>query len=267
MAFAPARCDVCRLLVLLDCMAELVVFVAYLWTYETQRQLMISDTLFAVPHYAILLTVFMMVRMMFGVLYVATRRVSDLTVARSEHEDRTLLHRRDHGDWSHPPKDEQDVRNLFAWAHSGAYAGFLMTGFGWVWLCRFRQDPDHVAGVFVFAAGSILSSLCLVQLARMTEARQDRAHSLIDAAVLVTGGLLAISFMFMYFTSSPVTWIVEHVAYALHLVFWGVFFSFHWHVHHLLGDQRGACEMVAVMQCQPLLPPVRLTMPQTAGGI
>jgi hypothetical protein len=45
----PRHHDVCRWLVLLDCVAELVTFVAFLLAYETQRQFMVSDTLFALP--------------------------------------------------------------------------------------------------------------------------------------------------------------------------------------------------------------------------
>jgi hypothetical protein len=241
----PRHHDVCRWLVLLDCVAELVTFVAFLLAYETQRQFMVSDTLFALPAYAIALTVFLMVRLMFGVLYVATRRLSDKQRA------------------------DRDALSKFAWAHAAAYAGFLMAAFGWVWLCRHREDPDHVAGVFVFAGGSVLGSLALVMLASLTEhGSMHVIHTRIAFGVLAAGGGLAAAFMAMYFTRSPVTWIVEHVAYALHLAFWAVFFTYHWHVQHVLGDEQTGYELGDVpQQCQPLLHPVRPVYPQLAVPI
>jgi len=236
-----ARPDVCRWLVLLDCLAELVAFVVFLFAYETQGQLMISDTLFSLHAYAIVLTVFLMVRIMFGVLYVASRRFADLD-------------RRGEG-----------VRERFAGTHAAAYAGFLMTGFGWVWLCRYREDPDHIAGVFVFASGCVLSSLALVMLARYTERGQAHVQNHLYVGVLLAGAALAVAFMVMYFQHSQVTWAVEHAAYALHLAFWGVFFAHHWHVRHVLGDEHGACELGTLPQCQPLLPVCHI-QPQLSQG-
>ena len=236
-----ARPDVCRWLVLLDCLAELVAFVVFLFAYETQSQLMISDTLFSLPPYAIVLTVFLMVRIMFGVLYVASRRFADLE------------------------RRGEDMRVRFAWAHAAAYAGFLVTGIGWVWLCRYREDPAHTTGVGGFVVGCVVSALALLWLAAFTERGLQHVHTRLTVAVLLAGGALAVAFVAMYFTNHRATWAVEHAAYALHLVFWGVFFSFHWHVRHVLGEEHVVFELGGVPQCQPLLPVYHVT-PQLSPG-
>lgn len=242
----PRHChadDVCRWLVLLDCFAELVTFLVFLASYEARDQLMISDALFASGPYAVTLTVFLFVRLVFGVMYVFSRHYSSLA-------------RGDHG-----------TRQWFMWAHLVAYAGFALSAFGWVWLCRYRQDPDHTAGVIVFSFGTVCYSLCLVLMARLTEYNHMKPRSTTALAVLVVGGVTAVVFAGLYIAKSPSTWAVEHAAYALHLVFWGVFFSYHWHVQHVLGEEQRASEFGMVQQCQPLLFTVRPVMPQIAVPI
>jgi len=223
--------DPCRVLVLLDCAVELAVFLAFFLVYALPRGSMISETLFALPVYSAVLTAFLLFRLMFGVLFLYGHRM----VRAPEGCESYLTH-----------------------SKGIVWSGFLLALAGWVWLCWHRDDPNHLAGVAVFAAGSLAYSLALIQVARLTERHRwlDRLHTALEYAVLGVALSLAVAFAVMWWQGIQQTFIVEHAAYVASVGFWMTFFSFHWlEPRKQEGEPYGEVfEMGPVPQCQPLLP-------------
>lgn len=222
--------DPCRVLLLLDCAAELVIFMAFFVAYAIPRGHMISDTLFAQPVYAAAMTMFIAFRILFGVLYLFGHRLVRVP------EDRKT--------W---------LRN----SRLAAWVGFGLTLAGWVWLCWHRDDANHLVGVAVFALGSLMYSLALIQVARLVarDRRLEAVHSALEyTAVGITVGL-GLAFSVMWWQGLQQTFIVEHVAYVAQVGVWMVFFSFHWVEPPREGDEpyTEQYEMASVPQCQPLL--------------
>jgi len=218
--------DPCRLLILLDCAAELVVFACFFWAYEVPRQNMISDTLFALPEYTIVLTMFLAFRVLFGAMYLYTRWRAE---AHAE--------------------DGARLRNSIV----ATSVGFALALFGWAWLCAHTDDPNHLSGVGFFAAGSFVYSLGLVRVARLSDAhlRLDTLYFALDRALILVTVALACTFVGMWTAGQSATYIVEHVTYAADLVFWMAFFYFHWVGP---GNRLPRATFHLPQQCQPLLP-------------
>jgi hypothetical protein len=217
--------DPCQGLMLAECALELLVFAGFYGTYEASRHNMISDTLFALVEYTAVLTLFLAFRLMFGALD---------------------LYRRWRG------CQGPDVHRAIL----AAMAGFALTLLGWAWLCVHHEGPNHLSGVGVFAAGTLLYSIGLVRVARLTDhhLRLDTLYFALDLALLGLTAGLGVGFACMWFQDMAATYIVEHAAYAANLVFWMVFFTFHW-VGPLPGQEQ--CRTFHMpAQCQPLLPVV-----------
>jgi hypothetical protein len=222
--------DPCRVLLLVDCVVELAVFMAFFAAYALPRGNMISDTLFTLPVYNVTLTAFLVFRILFGVLFLFGRRL----VRPPEHLQARLRR-----------------------SKQAAWAGFAVTLAGWVWLCWHRDDANHLTGVAVFALGSLTYSLALIRVARLTEGHRllDAVHMVLEYALIGATASLALTFTVMWALEMPQTFIVEHVAYTLNVAFWLAFFTFHWLEPPRQDPEPGSemYEMGPVPQCQPLL--------------
>jgi hypothetical protein len=149
-------------------------------------------------------------------------------------------------------------------------------------LCRgyliVHQDSfNHFMGVAIFCAGSVLYSVAILFLARHTHVHLRDVHNALLAFLLVTTCALVVAFAITWHDEenrgvhtpnggSPNAYIIEHVAYITHVLFFGVFFLFHspdpYKEPRVFSSATQDEEMVFLGDlqdvCRPLVPPIAI---------
>jgi hypothetical protein len=102
-----------------------------------------------------------------------------------------------------------------------------------------KVNEEHFKGVFLFCLGSAMYSIALLRLAGMTHGHLEQIHTALEAFLLASSALLLLAFIGLWITeetsgkhdgegdNTQSAYIVEHMAYMTHLLFYGTFFSFH----------------------------------------
>ena len=104
-----------------------------------------------------------------------------------------------------------------------------------------HDTTRHFTGVGFFCLGSFVYSLVFVRLAATTEERLEMVHAIMEAFLLMSVAALVVSFVSLWAEeerdgkhdrgsgNSQVqnAYIVEHVAYIVHVLFYACFFLYH----------------------------------------
>lgn len=154
-----------------------------------------------------------------------------------------------------------------------AYACVSCRGY----LITHQDNFNHFTGVALFCAGSALYSLAILSLARHTHEHLHAVHNALLAFLLVTTCILVVAFAITWqdeenrglHTSnggSPNAYIVEHVAYITHVLFYGAFFLFHSPDPYKqprgfsTGTQEDEMLFLSDLPdvCRPLVPPIAI---------
>ena len=130
----------------------------------------------------------------------------------------------------------------------------------------------------LFCAGSALYSLAILSLARHTHEHLREVHNALLVFLLVTTCGLVVAFVITWQDEerkglhtreggSPTAYIIEHVAYITHVLFYGAFFLFHSpdpykEERKFSLATREEEEMLFLSDlpdaCRPLVPPIAL---------
>ncbi len=107
-------------------------------------------------------------------------------------------------------------------------------------LAWYQDNMRHFAGVGVFCAGSFVYSVAFIRLAATNPYDgHESVRTVLEAFLLCSGGVLVITFMALWMeeedsgmhsghdTRTQHAYIVEHMAYLVHLLFYTVFFLYH----------------------------------------
>ena len=154
-----------------------------------------------------------------------------------------------------------------------AYACVSCRGY----LITHKDSFNHFTGVTLFCVGSALYSLAILALARHTHEHLHAVHNALLVFLLVTTCILVVAFAITWqdeensgvHTSnggSPNAYIVEHVAYITHVLFYGAFFLFHSPdpykkpIPFSSGTQEDEMLFLSDLPdvCRPLVPPISL---------
>ena len=111
-----------------------------------------------------------------------------------------------------------------------------------LYLVLHKDNTEHFKGVFVFCLGSAVYSIALLRLAAMTHKHLEHIHTALEVFLLASSALLLLAFVGLWIMeetsgkhksppdggdNTQSAYIVEHMAYMTHLLFYGTFFSFH----------------------------------------
>lgn len=146
-----------------------------------------------------------------------------------------------------------------------------------LWLVRHQDSFNHFLGVTLFCVGSALYSLGIVFLARHTHEHLRDVHNALLAFLLVTTCALVVAFAITWQDEenrglhtrsggSPNAYILEHVAYITHVLFYGAFFLFHspdpYKSPRVSSSATSEEEMLFLGDlpdvCRPLVPPIAI---------
>lgn len=105
-----------------------------------------------------------------------------------------------------------------------------------------KDNTEHFKGVFVFCLGSATYSVAILRLAGTTHKHLEQIHQALEVFLLASSALLLLAFVWLWVMEetsgkhnktaiegddTQSAYIVEHMAYMTHLLFYGTFFSFH----------------------------------------
>ncbi len=95
---------------------------------------------------------------------------------------------------------------------------------------------NHFGGVAGFCAGSFLYSIAFIRISALFEKHRRDLQIYLEMFLIVSTVALVVAFVALWFEEEQAiqdrdgytrsAYIVEHVAYLVHLVFYGVFFTF-----------------------------------------
>lgn len=141
--------------------------------------------------------------------------------------------------------------------------------FGRGWLVGHTDNANHFGGVAFFCLGSFLYSIAFIRISALFERHLRHLQLYLEMFLLVSAVVLVIVFVTLWFgeeraihngTNSGgytrTAYIVEHVAYLVHLVFYGLFFSFNSPDPTKPKPARaydGATDYDEVETCRPLI--------------
>lgn len=106
------------------------------------------------------------------------------------------------------------------------------------WLVLHKDNTNHFLGVGLFCVGSSLYSISFVLLAGRTHQHLRAVHNALLAFLLLSTCALALAFILLWRDEeakgqhsasggSQNAYIVEHVAYITHVLFYATFFLYH----------------------------------------
>jgi hypothetical protein len=106
------------------------------------------------------------------------------------------------------------------------------------WLVLHKDTPNHFLGVGLFCGGSSLYSISFLLLAGRTHQHLRALHNALLAFLLLSTCALALAFIVLWRDEeakgqhtasggSQNAYIVEHVAYITHVLFYATFFLYH----------------------------------------
>ena len=147
-------------------------------------------------------------------------------------------------------------------------------------LAWYQDNARHFAGVGVFCAGSFVYSVAFIRLAATNPYDgQETVRTVLEAFLLCSGCVLVIAFMALWMeeedsgmhgghdTRTQHAYIVEHMAYLVHLLFTTVFFLYH-SPDPSKGMHDDNCEEYqdeVPMVCRPLIFQERLPVIMETG--
>jgi uncharacterized membrane protein len=134
------------------------------------------------------------------------------------------------------------------------------------WLAWNQDNTRHFSGVAVFCVGSFTYSFALVRLARTSRDNKERLHAIMEGFLLFAVVALVVSFVTLWVkeeysgqhtpsgsqNSVQHAYIVEHTAYAVHLVFYTFFFLYH-SPNRDKYVPTGNEKNIIPMECRPLI--------------
>jgi hypothetical protein len=183
-----------QILVVLVGLAELGFFLAYFFLYRNDHS-MISDILVEDKAYNSMVSVFLALRfvvcLLFFVRYYYQGQLQDVSYIQI------------------------------------GFIGVLLAAIGWTWLVTHSDSNNHYLGVGIFCVGSFTYSFVLLKLAQTEDPQYHHIYTTMEVLLLVTSGILVISYMTAWSLNDPSDYISEHMAYVAHLLFFILFFAFH----------------------------------------
>lgn len=115
----------------------------------------------------------------------------------------------------------------------------LTEGYDRLYLVICKDNLNHFAGVAIFCIGSFMYSFAFIRLSAASHDHLKRIHMGLEVFLLISASTLVITFVALWFQEEQAinngmvgagytrtAYIVEHVSYLVHVLFYAIFFSF-----------------------------------------